>query len=230
FTGAMIGDAFGRVVHMFAPTWTATGAAYGLVGMAAVFAAAAEAPITAITIVFEMSNDYLIVLPLMVATVIATILGRRLIRGTVYELKLIRRGINWDAVRHPRLLTRRNVASIERELPPVGNAGEPLSEVAKRISTSAEGAIPVLRDGECIGIVPFPDFIEHLRTEPLAPIESIARKTETLVPDDSFERAATLLADPGIAALPVADPATHMFIGMITRRDVLDAYRSAVEL
>jgi CBS domain-containing protein len=79
-------------------------------------------------------------------------------------------------------------------------------------------------------MVPFPDFIEHLRTEPRAPIESIARATETLVPDDSFERAATLLADPGIAALPVADPATHAFIGMITRRDVLEAYRSAVQL
>jgi chloride channel protein, CIC family len=230
FTGAMIGDAFGRVVHMLAPSWTAEGAAYGLVGMAAVFAAAAEAPITSIMIVFEMSNDYLIVLPLMVATVIATILGRRLIRGTVYELKLIRRGINWAAVRRPRLLTRRNVASIQRGLPPIGNAGEPLSEVAKRISTDAEGAIPVLRDGRCIGIVPFPDFIEHLRSEPHAPIDSIARTTETLVPDDSFERAATLLANPGIAALPVEDPATHNFIGMITRRDVLEAYRSAVEL
>ncbi|HTX03515.1 MAG TPA: chloride channel protein [Candidatus Acidoferrales bacterium] len=230
FTGAMLGDAFGRVVHTLAPTWTATGAAYGLVGMAAVFSAAAEAPITAIMIVFEMSNDYLIVLPLMVATVIATIIGRRLIRGTVYELKLIRRGINWEAARHPRLLTRRNVASIQRELPPVGYAGEPLSEIAKRISTSAEGAIPVLRDGHCIGIVPFPDFIEHLRSEPHAPIDSIARPTETLVPEDSFERAATLLADPGIAALPVSDPTTGNFIGMITRRDVLEAYRSAVQL
>jgi len=62
--------------------------------MAAVFAAAAEAPITAIVIVFEMSDDYTIVLPLMIATVIATSLGRRLIGGTVYELKLMRRGID----------------------------------------------------------------------------------------------------------------------------------------
>jgi CIC family chloride channel protein len=64
FTGAMLGDAFGTVVHTAFPTWTAGAAAYGLVAMSAVFAAAAEAPITSIMIVFEMSNDYTIILPL----------------------------------------------------------------------------------------------------------------------------------------------------------------------
>lgn len=230
FTGAMLGDAFGRLVHTIAPAWTATGAAYGLVGMAAVFAAAAEAPITSITIVFEMSNDYTIILPLMVATVIATVLGRRLIRGTVYELKLIRRGINWEAVRRPRLLARRNVASIERELSLVAEASEPIGEVAKRIGATTDGPVPVLQDGAFVGIVPLADLIEHLRTEPLAPIGTIARKTEKLRPDDSFERAATLLADATVPAVPIEDPKTKRFIGIVTRRDVLEAYRSAVRL
>ncbi len=109
FTGAMLGDGFGRIVHDLFPAWTASAAAYGLVAMAAVFAAAAEAPITAIVIVFEMSDDYTIVLPLMIATVIATSLGRRLIGGTVYELKLMRRGIDWKRVRRPRARTRPRV-------------------------------------------------------------------------------------------------------------------------
>ena len=162
---------------------------------------------------------------------IATILGRRLIRGTVYELKLIRRGINWEAVRHRRLLsTRRNVASIQRELPPVGYAGEPLSQIAQRISTKAEGAIPVLREGRCIGIVPFPDFIEHLRSEPLIPIDTIAqrprRSYQTIVSSALRHFSPTPLN----RSAPVADPTTGKFIGMITRRDVLEAYRSAVQL
>jgi len=105
FTGAMLGDAFGRVVHHLFPLWTAPAAAYGLVAMAAFFAAAAEAPITAIMIVFEMSDDYTIILPLMIATVIAAILGRRFINGTVYELKLMRRGIDWERVKHPPAVT-----------------------------------------------------------------------------------------------------------------------------
>jgi CIC family chloride channel protein len=104
FTGAMLGDGFGRIVHGLFPGWTAPAAAYGLVAMAAVFAAAAEAPITAIVIVFEMSGNYTIVLPLMISTVIASILGRRFINGTVYELKLIRQGIDWAAVTNRRPL------------------------------------------------------------------------------------------------------------------------------
>ena len=94
----MIGDAYGSVVHAAFPAWTAAAPAYALVAMAAAFAAAAEAPITAIVIVFEMSGDYTIVLPLMIATVISSLVGRRLLGATVYEMKLLRRGIDWGAV------------------------------------------------------------------------------------------------------------------------------------
>ncbi len=102
FTGAMLGNAFGSIVHHAFPTWTATSAAYGLVGMAALFAAATEAPMTAILIVFEMSNDYRIILPLMVSVVIASLLGRYLLGYTVYEQKLVRQGIDWATTRGPR--------------------------------------------------------------------------------------------------------------------------------
>ena len=72
---AMVGNAFGSVVHGAFPSWTAAAPAYALVAMAAAFAAASEAPITAIVIVFEMSGDYTIVLPLMISTVISSLLG-----------------------------------------------------------------------------------------------------------------------------------------------------------
>jgi len=230
FTGAMLGDAFGRFVHGIAPAWTAAPAAYGLVGMAAVFSAAAEAPITSIMIVFEMSSDYTIILPLMVSSVIATLIGRRLIRGTVYELKLIRRGINWDAVRRPRVLARRNVASIEREEALTADPDEAISEVAKRINADSHWAIPIVRAGRCLGIVTLANLLEHVRTEPLLPIGRIAQPAPTLTPDDSLERAATLLADHDVHVLPVESPETHQFLGMVTRRDVLEAYRSAARL
>lgn len=102
YTGAMLGDAFGSIVHHAFPTWTAGAAAYGLVGMAALFAAAAEAPITSIMIVFEMSSDYRIILPLMVAAVIAALLGRYLLGYTIYEMKLVRQGIDLLTLRNSR--------------------------------------------------------------------------------------------------------------------------------
>lgn len=63
FMGAMLGAAYGSVVHRLLPGLAAASGAYGLVGMGAVFAAAARAPITAVIIVFELTGDYIIILP-----------------------------------------------------------------------------------------------------------------------------------------------------------------------
>jgi len=78
-SGGMLGDGFGSAVHLLFPDWTGTAAAYGLVGMAAMFSAANEAPITAISIVFELSGDYALILPLMIGSVIAALVGRFLL-------------------------------------------------------------------------------------------------------------------------------------------------------
>jgi CIC family chloride channel protein len=75
-TGGMLGGWFGSAIHALFPSWTAVAAAYGLVGMAAMFSAANEAPITAIAIVFEISGDYALVLPLMIGSVVAALAGR----------------------------------------------------------------------------------------------------------------------------------------------------------
>ena len=94
FIGAMLGSAYGAGVHALLPGMTAPAGAYGLVGMGAVFAAAARAPITAVIIIFELTGDYRIILPLMFAIVIAAGLSRLLSLDTIYTLKLRRRGID----------------------------------------------------------------------------------------------------------------------------------------
>ena len=93
FIGAMLGGAFGHVVHTAWPGVTANPGAYALVGMGAVFAGAARAPITSVLILFEMTGDYRIILPLMVAVVTSTLLVHRFTRDTIYSLKIRRRGI-----------------------------------------------------------------------------------------------------------------------------------------
>lgn len=101
FIGAMLGTAFGVGAHDLLPGATAGAGAYGLVGMAAVFAAAARAPITAILIVFELTGDYSIILPLMLAVVVATGLSKVVSDDTIYTLKLRRRGIDIDRPSRP---------------------------------------------------------------------------------------------------------------------------------
>jgi CIC family chloride channel protein len=95
YMGAMLGGAFGTLVHVLFPDWTAGSGAYAMVGMAAFFAAAAKAPMTAILILFEMTNDYRIMLPLMAAVVAAVFLSHRLMTHSIYTLKLSNRGIRF---------------------------------------------------------------------------------------------------------------------------------------
>ena len=95
YMGAMLGGTFGSIAHGFFPDWTAGSGAYAMVGMAAFFAAAAKAPTTSILILFEMTNDYRIMLPLMAATVGSVYVSHLLFPCTVYTLKLERRGIDY---------------------------------------------------------------------------------------------------------------------------------------
>lgn len=97
FIGAMVGGAVGTVVHNFWPGSTAGPGAYALVGMGAVVAASTHAPITAILMIFELTNDYKIILPLMVSCIIATLLTTRLQKSSIYTLKLLRRGVDLEA-------------------------------------------------------------------------------------------------------------------------------------
>jgi CIC family chloride channel protein len=94
FIGAMVGGALGGVVHTLWPATTASAGAYALVGMGAVVAAATHAPITAIMIIFELTGDYAIILPLMIACVISTLLATRLSPTSIYTRKLLRKGID----------------------------------------------------------------------------------------------------------------------------------------
>ena len=228
FTGAFLGDWYGALVHAALPLWTAPAAAYGLVAMAALFAAAAEAPITAIVIVFEMSDDYTIILPLMVAVVIATLLGRSLLGATVYERKLIRRGIDWQQARHPRFFSKLAVSSVARTPPAIAQPGDTIASVLARESESGELAIPVCDGERFVGVVTSLDLARAAVSEGReGSVGAIVRATpERLRPGDMLERAATLMADSQTPLLPVLD-ADDKLVGIVTRRDLLEAYRSS---
>ena len=111
YMGAMLGGAFGSLVHVLFPDWTAGSGAYAMVGMAAFFAATAKAPTTSILILFEMTNDYRIMLPLMAATVGSVYLSHRLSPFSIYTLKLHRRGISYPGREEAERATQRMAAS-----------------------------------------------------------------------------------------------------------------------
>ena len=91
----MLGGAMGYLFQNLFPEIAGSPGAYALVGMAALFSATARAPLTAMLIVFEMSNDYLMILPLMVAGITATYFAQWLHPESIYTLKLAKRGIRF---------------------------------------------------------------------------------------------------------------------------------------
>ena len=117
FIGAMLGSAYGIGVHHLLPHSAGAVGAYALVGMGAVFAGAARAPITAVVILFELTGEYSIILPLMLAIVLATATSRLLSRDTIYTLKLRRRGIDLDGPAPGARLGAQQVGAVMEPLP-----------------------------------------------------------------------------------------------------------------
>ena len=134
FMGAMLGTAYGHVLQVLQPGIVGPAGAYGLVGMGAVFAATARAPITAVLIIFELTGEYRIILPLMMAIVLATAVANMLTRDTIYTLKLRRRGIEIDQERSPSPMRLLAVRDAMQSLPAPVSQDLQLGEVIARFA------------------------------------------------------------------------------------------------
>jgi CIC family chloride channel protein len=112
FMGAVFGGAFGTFVYGLFPKVTAAPGAYALVGMAGMVAGTTHAPITALLIIFEMTSDYRVILPLMVTVVFSALVAGRLFEHSIYTVKLIKRGIDIRGGRDINVLRAHTVAEI----------------------------------------------------------------------------------------------------------------------
>ncbi|HEY1540322.1 MAG TPA: chloride channel protein [Solirubrobacteraceae bacterium] len=225
FIGAMLGSGFGQAAHAVVPGLSSHPGAYALVGMGAVFAGAARAPITALIILFELTGEYTIILPLMVAIVAATAVSQHLSEDTIYTLKLRRRGIDINRPRVPSVMRTVAVSAAMTPLPKAVNAHESLDVVAARLSSQPHQTLPVADgDGEIIGIVGILDVEEHLSRGSHTTAGQAARAPEPLYADDTLEHAARALALGNDSGLPVHAAHDHRIVGWVTHRDILRTY------
>ena len=154
FVGAVLGSAVGEVAAHAAPGSIGPVGAYGLVGMGAVFAGAARAPITAVVILFELTGEYTIILPLMTAIVLATLVSRVLSRDTVYSAKLRRRGLDLDRSHTAPGLRGARVAAVMEPVPVAVLADADLLRASAQVLESPHGVLPVVdREGRYLGVV-----------------------------------------------------------------------------
>ncbi|MEJ2739182.1 MAG: chloride channel protein [Dehalococcoidia bacterium] len=163
FIGAMFGTAIGGIFHKFLPIDIGPSGAYGIVGMAAVFSAATRAPFTSVIIVFEMTRDYNIILPLMAAVSISTMLSSVLSQGTIYTTKLLRRGIDIEHVQLSETMHTITVGeAMTRHFTTVPTS-LPLKELMALFRKTGRHGFPVVDEqGLLTGIVTQTDFEQSL--------------------------------------------------------------------
>jgi CIC family chloride channel protein len=227
FMGAMLGSAYGAIAHDALPHLAATAGAYGLVGMGAVFAASARAPITAVLIIFELTGDYRVILPLMIAVVVATAVANAATRDTIYTLKLRRRGIDIDAPTPPSLMAQITVGEALEELPRPLDPDQPLREVLDRFAAARTNALPVIdADGSLLGVVSAGDVEQALASSPGdETARTLVHETPELRVDQTLEEAVWRLGSSDDEGLPVLDTDGKRVVGWLTHRRLLSAYR-----
>jgi CIC family chloride channel protein len=227
FIGAMGGTAFGIVVHAWLPSLTASPGVYGLIGMGAAFAGAARAPITAVIVLFELTGQYTIILPMLTAIVIATATSRALSKDTIYTLKLSRRGVDLD--RHPqeRRLAATTVEAVTEPLPEPLPADTVLDRAAHALAVSGHGILPVV-DGEggYQGCVTARAVAEALGTGAEATVGELAELPPLVTCGSSLADALAVLTGAPGTGLPVLDD-EHRLAGWLTHQAVLSAFTPA---
>jgi len=230
FIGAMFGAAFGTVLHMITPFYSGALGPYALVGMGAVFAGAARAPMTAIVILFELTGDYTIILPLMLAIAMATIASRVLMNDTIYTLKLRRRGVDVLKKSNIELLKSESVASIMRPQPVAIEWDLKLIAAAKKIFTEGGEVRPVTKNGAVIGIVSAYALSRAISwDEDLDSliVENVLEQPPVILTTTSIAAAIGVLGGNEFSAAPVLNPDDKV-VGWIDQVSLLNAVSSSV--
>ena len=234
FVGAIVGGMVGSVAHSIWPEVAVNPGAYAIVGMAAVFSGAARAPITAVLIVFEMSNDYKLILPLMLATVLSTLLAEHLFSESIYTLKLKLKGITLQRGRDLDVMQSLQVREAMTPDPYLVQEDMSISALGDLLQRTHHHSFPVVDQAlNLIGMVSLRDYervaekphIVELRVRDIATLGRLLIAYE----DEPLSEIVQRLAVRGINKLPVVsrnDP--KRVVGSIRREDIVKAYNIAL--
>jgi CIC family chloride channel protein len=230
FIGTMTGGFFGDLVHMALPSMTATSGAYSMVGMGAVVAGATHAPITAILIIFEMTNDYKIILPLMISTIIATLLTTKLKKESIYTIKLVRRGVDLFRGRELNVLRALKVSEYYNPEPQTISPGLGFRPLMELVVNSPNTSF-YLVDGErkYLGVITLQEVRQAILdqddlTDLLIAADLATRSAPTVTLEMDLDQVMKLYGQTDLHELPVIEPGSGRLLGSISHRQVTETY------
>jgi CIC family chloride channel protein len=228
FIGAMLGGSIGAIAHHSLPAYTASAGAYALVGMGSVFAGVVRAPMTSVLMIFEMTQDYAVIVPLMIANLVSLFISSRLQRQPIYEALAVQDGIHLpkSETRHRR--HDRQVTRVMRPAPESLSSELTVTEALERMRSSEFRTWLVSDRQGLVGLVnlstlareaaegPDEQKLAQLLREPVFP---------HVHPDQGLDLALERMGENQFEILPVVSRAdVHKLEGIVTLRDVLDAY------
>jgi len=236
FIGAMLGYFFGSIAHNLFPAITATPGAYALVAMGGLVAGTTRAPITAIIIVFELTNDYRIILPLMITCIISTILSSKLSRESIYTLKLLLRNINIKEGTESNVMESIFVKNIYTNSFDTLNVNDNFSQVVNKVIRGKGPEFPVTDpEGHVLGMISIYDIKDNLydrdSLKNLLIAGDIANTNfEPVTPEDNCQTAIDKMRKYDLEGLPVvAQSDSNIITGMIWMKDIQYAYHKEIE-
>ena len=237
FIGSMVGASVGAVAHLFFPESTAGPGAYALVGMGTAFAGVIRAPLTSVIMIFELTRDYTIIVPLMVANLIAFYISQKLQKRPIYEALAQQDGLHLPTRAvpvPPRLLL---VSAATREAPQSLNPEMTIGEAEERVKDTLLESWPVADDLGLVGMVRTRHIAAAVKQGRLdmtvARLMQIARRSDTdasvdlphVHNDQPLSRALARMRDNGHKVLPVVSRANgRIMLGIVTLADILEAY------
>lgn len=234
FIGAMAGGFFGWAAGQLLPGVIAPVGAYALVGMGAAVAGTTHAPITAILIIFEMTGDYKIILPMMITCILSVLVSSFIKRDSIYTIKLRSRGIEISGGLEQNILRSLPVERFMTLDAKIISEATPLIDIINTFKTQDASYLHVVdANGFLTGVISFRDIRKLLREEGLHYL-IIAKDVATSHPvtvrsNDSIRKAMELMSARGISQLPVLGPGPDgRVIGALREKDVLAAYDKAV--
>ena len=245
FIGAMLGGVVGQVAHSLFPDHTGNAGAYALVGMGAAFAGIVRTPMTSVIMIFEVTRDYTIIVPLMISNLIAFYISKKLQKEPIYEA-LARQ----DGLHLPRSSSRTHsavplVSSAAREVPASLTPEMKISDAAERVKDSALESWPVADELGLVGMVRTRHIAHALDQGKLEMtierLMQIARRSDTdksvdlphVHNDQPLSRALARMKENGHKVLPVVSRANvRIMLGIVTFADILKEFgvESADEL
>ncbi|MFQ5575163.1 MAG: chloride channel protein, partial [Terriglobia bacterium] len=233
FTGAMLGTAFGSLTRALFPAVGIPPGAGALVGMAAVFAGMAQAPVTAILILFEMTGDYKIILALMITCVISTLIARELLGASIYELALKMRGFDITRLRRASdLMEKIRVGEAMVKDVITARADDSVAETFLKIEKTHHRGFPVVGGDRLVGIITRRDLLSVPPGDEKTTLVKDVMTADLTVcySRENLREALEKLGEANVGRIPVVDEDDpERLVGLVTRKSIIEGYNRKVQ-